>query len=133
MFKHSLLTFALAGLITGSVKPEERKTSAMAEKVEKLRTVMHNSYLANVMALTASGFISMAFLTDAILHIFRDTTTYSGTKILAAEFIEPIRFNVKVAGVLGAIAVYNALVLYFGERKTRALDDIQKELEAQQA
>lgn len=140
MFKRSLLAVVLAGLIAGSAKSEEQKTNTIAEKVQNLKEVVHNSYVPNAIALTTSGYFGALFLIGAVADIFsRDTVTqeYSffqgnvSKDIAAKDFVAPIRSNLMIAGACGLVAAYNAWVLWVGKRKTQALDEIKEELEAQ--
>ena len=138
MFKRSLLTVVLAGLIAGSVKPEEQKTNAMAEKVQKLRDTVSASYGMNKAALAISGLGASVVFVRAMMEIFGSTRSpwYSSSpdaEMLAKDFVVPIRLELMAAGVCGAIVAYNAMVLYFGKRKVQALDEIKAELETQQA
>src|SRR5579871_5127082 len=130
MFKRSLLTAVLAGLITGSVKPVEQKTNILMENVQKLRNSINNSYFLNRMGLMTSGAVAVTALSAAMIGIFGDVVTenksFFGPKdILAKDFVSPIKSNLMVFGVFGLIAAYNAMVLQGNKSKMKALDEIE--------
>ena len=120
MFKHSLLTLALAGLITGLVKSEERKIRAMAEKVEKLRDVEYRFNRFNEFCFSCFGACAATCAISATLGIF-----------LCPSDITTIQGLVKIAGISGVIAAYTAIALNHGNQKVLALDEIKEELKNQ--